>query len=133
MPPAINPGPPPAVQTTNLGSSFQITTQGRIGTFSHDEYVRKQIEMILFTNPGERPNRPTFGSGLLQFVFAPNSVELAATLQATLHAALEDELRDLARVEELEVTNEDAQLRILVAYIVLSTGSRRSDMFERSF
>ena len=34
---------------------------------------------FLFTDAGERVNRPDFGSGLLQLVFAPNSPELAAT------------------------------------------------------
>ena len=41
------------------------------------------IEQLLFTEPGERVNRPDFGSGLLQLVFAPNSPELAAALQFT--------------------------------------------------
>ena len=36
------------------------------------------IEQLLFTRPGERVNRPDFGSGLMQLVFAPNSPELAA-------------------------------------------------------
>ncbi|MEI8021468.1 MAG: GPW/gp25 family protein [Schlesneria sp.] len=133
MPSPIDSGPIAATRPINLGSSLQITAQGRIATYPQDEYVRKQIEMILFTNPGERPNRPTFGSGLMNFVFAPNSVELAATLQVSLHATLEKELRNLASVEDLEVTNEDSQLIIVVAYIVLSTGSRRTDVFERRF
>ena len=53
------------------------------------------IEQLLFTNPGERVNRPDFGSGLLQMVFAPNSPELAAALQFTTQAALQRYLGDL--------------------------------------
>ncbi len=46
------------------------------------------IEQFLFTNTGERVNRPDFGSGLLQMVFAPNSPELAAAVQFTVQAGL---------------------------------------------
>ena len=72
------------------------------------------IEQLLFTNPGERVNRPDFGSGLLQLVFAPNSPELAAALQFTLQAALERWLGDVIEVRELEVTSHgrDAHRRV---------------------
>ena len=62
------------------------------------------IEQLLFTNPGERVNRPDFGSGLLQMVFAPNSPELAAALQFTMQAALQRWLGDVIEVQNLEVT-----------------------------
>ena len=53
--------------------------------------------------PGERVNRPDFGSGLLQLVFAPNSPELAAALQFTVQAALQRWLGDVIEVQRLEV------------------------------
>ncbi len=56
---------------------------------------------MLFTAPGERVNRPDFGCGLMQFVFAPNSVELAATLQALVQGALQQWLGNLIRIEEV--------------------------------
>ena len=56
------------------------------------------IEQFLFTNPGERVNRPDFGSGLLQMVFAPNSPELAAALQFTVQAGLQRWLGDVIEV-----------------------------------
>jgi phage baseplate assembly protein W len=31
------------------------------------------LQRVLFTAPGERVNRPTFGSGLLRSVFASNA------------------------------------------------------------
>jgi phage baseplate assembly protein W len=35
--------------------------------------VRDLIEQLLLTGPGERVNRPNFGAGLQQLVFAGNS------------------------------------------------------------
>ena len=73
----------------NIDFPFQIDGHGRTAATGNDDHVRDLIEQILFTNPGERVNRPTFGSGLLQMVFQPNSSELAAALQFTLQAALQ--------------------------------------------
>ena len=55
---------------------------------------------------GERVNRPDFGSGLLQLVFAPNSTELAAALQFTTQAALQRYLGDLIDLQQVQVTAE---------------------------
>ena len=52
---------------------------------------------MLFTAPGERVNRPDFGSGLMQLVFAPNSDELAAATQFLVQGALQQWLGDLIR------------------------------------
>lgn len=87
------------------------------------------IEQLLFTSPGERVNRPDFGSGLLQMVFAPNSPELAAALQFTVQAALQQWLGDLIQVQQLEVSSEDSSLRVTLNYAVLRTGEQRADIF----
>ena len=73
---------------------------------------------MLFTAPGERVNRPDFGSGLLQLVFAPNSDELAATTQVLVQGALQQWLGDLISVEEVQVEAVDATLTVIVRYIV---------------
>ena len=80
---------------------------------------------------GERVNRPDFGSGLLQLVFAPNSPELAATLRFTVQAGLQRWLGDLIEVQGLEVTSEDSTLRLHLQYRVLRTGEVRQEIFEK--
>jgi len=105
--------------------------RGRTARTGVDDHVRDLIEQLLFTNPGERVNRPDFGSGLLDLVFAPNSPELAAALQFSTQAALQRWLGDLIDVEDLEVQSEDAVLRVTVQYLVKRTGSRRADTIER--
>lgn len=79
-------------------------------------HVRDLIEQLLFTEPGERVNRPDFGSGLMQMVFAPNSAELAATLQFTVQATLLEWLGDLIDVQALEVSAQDATLQVRLSY-----------------
>ncbi|MGH7453626.1 MAG: GPW/gp25 family protein, partial [bacterium] len=87
---------------TNIDFPFHFSDQGRTALTNDDDHIRDMIEQFLFTNPGERVNRPDFGSGLLQMVFAPNRPELAAALQFTIQAGLQRWLGDLIEVHALE-------------------------------
>ena len=115
----------------NIDFPFHFDNRGRTATTSDDDHIRDMIEQLLFTNPGERVNRPDFGSGLLQLVFAPNSPELAATLQFTVQAALQRWLGDLIEVQALEVTSEDSTLRVILQYLVRRSGEQRMETFEQ--
>src|SRR5688572_32741292 len=105
----------------NIAFPLHFDTRGRTADRSDAAHVRDLIELVLFTNPGERVNRPDFGSGVLQLVFAPNSPELAAALQYTLQAALQRWLSDVIELESLEVASEDASLRVFLEYVVRRT------------
>jgi uncharacterized protein len=105
--------------------------RGRTAEASLDEHVRDMMEQLIFTSHGERVNRPDFGSGVLQLVFAPNSPELAATVQFTLQAALQLWLGDVVDVTDLTVTADDARLVIDLAYVVKATGQASTARFER--
>ena len=52
---------------------FHFDSRGRTALADRDDHVRDMIEQLIFTNPGERVNRPDFGSGLLQLVLAPTA------------------------------------------------------------
>ena len=65
----------------NIDYPFHFDHRGRTALTDDDDHIRDMIEQVLFTTPGERVNRPTFGSGLLQLLFAPNSGELATATQ----------------------------------------------------
>jgi Bacteriophage baseplate protein W len=105
--------------------------RGRTAAAGRDDHVRDMIEQLLFTNPGERVNRPDFGSGLLELVFAPNSPELAAALQFSMQAALQRWLGDLIDIEGLAVQSEEGTLRVELQYVIKQTGARQSDVLER--
>ena len=84
---------------------WHFDPNGRTATTSTDDHIRDMIEQLLFTSPGERVNRPDFGSGVLQLIFAPNSPELAAALQFAMRAALQRWLGDLIEVQDLAVAS----------------------------
>lgn len=111
---------------------LHFDARGRTAKADLDEHVRDMIEQLLFTNHGERVNRPDFGSGAMQLVFSPNSPELAATVRFTLQAALQMWLGDVIDVADLTVTADDARLVIDLAYVVKASGQAQTASFSRS-
>jgi phage baseplate assembly protein W len=116
----------------NIDFPFRFDGRGRTTLAGEANHIRDMIEQFLFTSPGERVNRPDFGSGLLGMVFEPNSPEIAAALQATVQADLQRWLGDVIEVLAVDVTSEDSALRVLVQYRVRRTGDARTETFLRS-
>jgi uncharacterized protein len=116
----------------NVDYPFHFQGSGRTATTDDADHIRDMLEQLLFTNPGERVNRPNFGSGLLGMVFEPNSPEQAAMLQAAMQAAVLQELGDLIELQTLEVTSEEETLRVVVNYVIRETGESLTDSIERS-
>lgn len=96
-----------------------------------DRHLRELLEQLLFTSPGERVMRPTFGSGLQRMVFEPSGEALAAALQAQMQGVILQHLGDRLELEGLEVRAEGGELRVAVAYRSLADGRRRIETFER--
>ena len=86
----------------NINFPFKFDGRGQTAAANESQHIRQMIEQLIFTSPGERVNLPTFGSGVLQLIFAPNSPELAATVQFTMEAAVQQWLGDLIELENLE-------------------------------
>ncbi len=114
-----------------IGYPFRINGRGHVNTVSEDEHIRQLIEQVLFTAPGERVNRPNFGSGIMQLVFAPNSEELAAATQFLVHGSLQQWLGEAIQVESVEVENNDALLEVTVTYTPQRTKTRQVARFSR--
>lgn len=104
-----------------LGYPYQFDGKGLTATASDEAHVRGLIEQVLFTAPGERVNRPTFGSGLLKLVFAPNGDVLAAAAQVSTQAALQQWLGDVIAVQAVDVLSSDSVLTVTVSYMIRAT------------
>lgn len=104
---------------------YRVTGSGRTARQDLDDaHIREMIEQVLFTSPGERVNRPDFGSGLMNFVFGEASAETAAALQFMVQGSLQQWLGDLIAVESVTVTAEESTLSVTVAYRVIRTQHR---------
>jgi phage baseplate assembly protein W len=118
--------------TLPIAAPYTIDGRGSTAEAAPDEHLRELIEMVLFTNPGERVMRPSFGSGVLGLVFEPNSAELGATTQILIAGALQTWLGDLIAVSSVEVQSEDAVLTITVSYVDRRSGDAASVVFGRT-
>jgi Bacteriophage baseplate protein W len=115
---------------TDLAFPFGFDAAGRTASAaSGAAHIADMIEQILFTAPGERVNRPTFGSGTAQLVFEPNSDVLAAVQQQAIQAGLQQWLSDLIRVQSVTVTTSDATLQVTVTYTIVASQQQLTRQF----
>lgn len=115
----------------NLDFPLHFNSRGGTAEASDEDHIRQMIEQLLFTSPGERVNRPEFGSGILQMMFAPNSPELAVALQFTIQAAIQSYLADVIELQSLEVTSQEATLLVRLNYIIRRTGQSVDTQLSR--
>jgi phage baseplate assembly protein W len=110
---------------------LQIERAGQIATAGDDDHVRQMIEQVLFTNPGERVNRPDFGCGIYGMIFEPANGEMLAVTQALVRGNLVKWLGDVIHLEDLDVEARDEDLVITITYVVLRTLQRATASFRR--
>lgn len=110
---------------------FRIDSRGRTASSDAERHVRDLIEQVLFTMPGERVNRPDFGCGIMQLVFAPNSSELASATQFLVQGQLQQWLGDLIQVEAVKVESVDSALNVTVQYMIRRTQQLQVAQFSR--
>ncbi|MCP5060082.1 MAG: GPW/gp25 family protein [bacterium] len=92
---------------------------------SHAEHVEQMMLQVLFTAPGERVNRPDFGCGLAQTVFAPNSEAAVGLLNVSIQSALDKWMGTVIRVDDVVTRANDATLEVRVSYLLRARQERR--------
>jgi len=110
---------------------YNIDNSGRTSDSDYDNHIRHLIEQLLFTQQGERVNRPDFGSGIHQLIFAPNSDELATATEYMVQGALQQWLAELIQVESVDIKNIDSTLQIKISYLVLRNQQRQVALFSK--
>jgi len=115
----------------NVSYPFHSDGRGRTAEAGDEDHIRDLIQQLILTGPGERVNRPDFGSGLMQLVFAPNSDEMAAATQFLVQGALQQWLGDFIQVDAVHIESEDSAIRITVSYIIKRSGQRQTARFSR--
>jgi len=114
----------------NIGYPFRVDGSGRTAGESTQDHIRDLIEQVLFTTPGERVNRPDFGSGLKQLVFGAPNDEVAAATRVLIQGSLQQWLGDLIEVEGVEVKGQEGHLYITVRYTARRSQEQQAACFE---
>lgn len=109
-----------------FGIPYHVNRSGHTSGSQHEEHVREMIELVLFTTPGERVNRPEFGTGLRQMVFTENAPELAEASQHLVQSALQRWLADAIEVRSVDVITQESSLYVKVNFRVVNEIEERT-------
>lgn len=113
-----------------LDYPFQVNERGRAGITNRNDHVRDMIFQVLFTNPGERVNRPDFGCGLLHLLFGATNSALMATVRVSVQGALQRWLGDIIEVQDIIIQQDESRLTVEVIYLRLDSGEILTDTFQ---
>lgn len=93
---------------------------GTIDSFEPDEIkelVKQNVKMVLLTNPGERIMMPTFGVGILRYLFEQSTSDVNIQLESDIENQLR---RFIPSVNLLNVSvtllNDEQRMEVSVAY-----------------
>ncbi len=114
-----------------LAFPFHLDARGRIAETTEEQHIQQMIEQLLFTSPGERVNRPTFGCGLIRLVFAPASEELATATRFLVQGELQQWLGSIIQVETVDILPQEDQLQVTIQYVVRRNQRRVRATFEK--
>ncbi len=113
-----------------VGFPLTVNSAGRLADPDYEHHVEQMIELVLFTDPGERVNRPDFGCGLLRLIQEASTDPVASAVDYLIRGALQKWLGDVIAVRQVEVTPVDSSMRIRLAYIHLLDQRLRVVTFE---
>lgn len=118
----------------SLAFPFRIGDLGAPATSPRTQAVRQQLEQLLFTMPGERVNRPTFGCAVQRLVFSGCSPEAAATAEYVIRINIQTFMADVVTLDAVQVIadTDAATLYVDILYTLLATGEERAETFRRT-
>lgn len=120
-----------ATRSVQVGFPFRINSYGRISDPEYPRHVEQMIELLLFTSPGDRVNRPDFGCGLLELLFGSDTQAVANAAQYVVRGALQQWLGDVLSVREVVVEpGDDGRLTIRLAYVLRQEEQVRVATFQ---
>jgi phage baseplate assembly protein W len=89
------------------------------------------LEELLFTDLGERVNRPTLGCGLMELVFDTLSDELRTATQFQIASAVQEWLGDVLRVTSVVTAGSGSELDVIVSYQLIGAPETHVATFRR--
>jgi phage baseplate assembly protein W len=104
---------------------IRVTPRGGIALSRGDDDIQEAIWIILATSPGERVMRPSFGCGIYDLVFEPNSPATHGAVAARAREALTtfEPRIELEQVRVEAAEGEPNKLLIRVDYRVRATNA----------
>ncbi len=109
---------------------IHLDNRGRTASIERSGYLRDLVAQVLFTAPGERVMRNTFGAGVSQLLFEPGGTQIAATAELLIQSSLQQWLGDIIDIRQVEVVSEDSTLSVLVVFAERRTGIELTERYD---
>src|SRR5262245_47318990 len=93
---------------------LQVTSAGRIAQARHEQRIEESVFLILSTAKGERVMLQTFGCGIHDLTFSPNTPGARSAIVESVRAAL---VRYEPRIDVLDVSTEAQAENLLLIRI----------------
>ncbi len=117
---------------SELSFPYRISGSGRTATEADAaRHARDLIEMVLFTAPGERVNRPEFGAGLMELLFDTNSEAMETAADFLIRSAIQRHLSDILTIADLGIRRDEGRIEISLSYVLRDSGETVSSRFRR--
>jgi phage baseplate assembly protein W len=103
--------------TRRAAFPYAIDASGQTARANPADQVAQMIEQILFVGPGERVNRPDFGSTLRNLTFAARTSELTTAVEALIQGTLRKWAGDVIQIQGVGVDVRNEVVVVTVDYV----------------
>jgi phage baseplate assembly protein W len=108
------PANPLAFRGAGLAFPLAVTPQGQLATAQSVDKIEQAMWLILSTAQGERMMRPTYGCGVHDVVFEPNTPQNTARIVEYVRSALVDQEPRIAVLDVSAETSADDPSVLLI-------------------
>lgn len=101
----------------------RVGADGRLAWSVGEDNIRESIQILLLTEPGERLMRETFGVGMREFLFEPNTATTRQLISERISRALE-RLEPRITINEVSVStvpNEPRLIAVTISFRLIAT------------
>jgi uncharacterized protein len=111
--------------TRRAAFPYALDSTGQTARANPVDQVEQTLEQILFTSPGERVNRPDFGSTLRNLTFAARTTELTTAVEALVEGALRKWAGNTIQIRDVDVDVQQDKVAVTIHYIEPRTQALR--------
>ncbi len=97
----------------DLRFPLELADDGRLAEADADRHLRDMMEQVLFTRPGERINRPNFGCGIQDLVFAPIDSDVVGQVSQLVATQMRKWLDDVVEIQGVDVDASGTERSVL--------------------
>ena len=101
----------------------RVGADGRLAWSVGEDNIRESIRILLLTEPGERLMRESFGVGMREFLFEPNTATTRQLISDRISRALE-RLEPRVTVNEVNVStvpDEPRMIAVTISFRLIAT------------